>query len=169
VPQKGIEYLLKASAILRDEDVDHEIVLVGEGPLQKELEGLATKLGISGTTRFLGRLSREELLEEYGNAGVFVLPSVWEGLPLTLLEAWAADLPVLATTVGGIPDVCVHLENSVLVEPKNPEALAGGMRLLLGDRALSKRISKNGKRLVNERYSWKKVAEKTLQVYNEVV
>jgi glycosyltransferase involved in cell wall biosynthesis len=169
VPQKGLEYLLRASAILKEKDVDHEIVLVGEGPLQKDLEKLARKLGISGTTRFLGRLPREELLEEYGNAGVFVLPSVWEGLPLTLLEAWAAGLPVLATRVGGIPDVCVHLDNSVLAEPKNPEALANGMRLLLEDRVLAKRISENGRQLVNERYSWKKVAEKTLQVYNEIV
>jgi glycosyltransferase involved in cell wall biosynthesis len=169
VPQKGLEYLLRASRILKDENIEHRILIVGEGPLKSDLEKLAAKLGVEEEVRLAGRLKRDELLSAYSRARYFVLPSLWEGLPITLLEAWAARLPVIATKVGGIPDVCVHEENSILVEPKDPEALASSMSRLIGEGALSERLGREGRRIVEESYTWQKVAESTFKLYKEIV
>jgi len=168
IPQKGLEYLIRASKILKDENIEHQILVVGDGPLKSELRGLASKLEIEDTVKFLGRISSKHLRSTYSQARFFILPSLWEGLPITLLEAWASGLPVIATKVGGIPDVCVHMENSLLVRPKDSKALAESMRFLMGDEALSRKLGTQGRMLVKERFTWEKVAEKTLGVYKEI-
>ena len=168
VEQKGLEYLIRASGKLKEERVEHEVLIVGEGHLKSELKGLVAKLGLEDTVKFLGRLSQDDLLSAYSRARFFALPSLWEGLPITLLEAWASRLPVVATKVGGIPDVCVHGENSFLVDPKNAGALADGMRQLIDDKGLSKKLGANGRKLVEERFTWEKVAEKTYELYKKV-
>jgi len=169
VPQKGLEYLIRASKILKDKGMEHQVLLVGDGPLKQSLQEIATKLGLGANTKFLGRIPRDELISTYSSSGFFVLPSLWEGLPITLLEAWAAGLPLIATKVGGIPDVCIDGENSILIEPKDPDALADGMSLLFNDKNLAVKIGANGRALVEQQFTWQKVAEKTLKVYKELV
>lgn len=168
IQPKGLEYLLRASKILKDENVEHQIWIVGEGPQRNNLQDLVLKLGLGDRVKFLGHMYGEDLRLTYSEAKFFVLPSLWEGLPITLLEAWASGLPVIATNVGGIPDVCVHMENSILFKSKDSKALADSMRLLMDDKALSEKLGTQGRMLVKERFTWEKVAEKTLGVYKEI-
>ncbi|MGH8824600.1 MAG: glycosyltransferase [Jiangellaceae bacterium] len=135
--------LLTAVAGLRHEVPDLRLVLVGSGPLEGDLRSLARALGIEAATVFAG--SRPDVGALLPAFDVFALSSRFEGLPIALLEALAARLPCVATSVGGIPEVITDGEDGLLVHPGDPDALAtaigklladDGMRSVLGDRAL---------------------------------
>lgn len=165
VHQKGIDDLLEATARARSEIGNRFVLeLAGDGPARSRLERKARDLGLSDAVRFLGSLSRPELLSAYGRATVFVLPSRFEGFPLTILEAWAAGLPVIATSVGGIPDLCDD-GNALLVPPADPEALAAAMISLSRDPARREMMGTAGRSLVRERYNWDTIAEAYERVY----
>jgi glycosyltransferase involved in cell wall biosynthesis len=165
VYQKGIDVLLEAAARARREIGDRFVLeLAGDGPLRSELGRKARNLALSDVVRFLGSLTRPELVEAYGRATAFVLPSRFEGFPVAILEAWAAGLPVIATSVGGIPDLC-NAGNAVLVPPDDPEALAAAMTSLSRDATRRERLGSAGRTLVQERYTWDAVADTYERVY----
>lgn len=165
VSQKGIDDLLEAAAMARKRIEDGFVVeLAGDGPERPRLERKARDLGLSGNVRFLGSLSRPHLLEAYRRASIFVLPSRFEGFPLVILEAWAAGLPVIATSVGGIPDVC-NEGNAVLVPPGEPEVLADALTSLARDADRRERLGTAGLALVRARYTWDMIAQAYEQVY----
>jgi glycosyltransferase involved in cell wall biosynthesis len=168
VPQKGVEHLLKACRMLEQRGHEFRVMVVGRGPELSRLERRATVDGLQNV-RFLGVLDEEQLVGLYLSAHAFVLPSLWEGLPLTLLEAWAARLPVVASHVGGIPEVAVDGENALLVPPGDPSSLAERMEAIIEDHELRRRLGESGRRLVEERFTWERVARETLRVYEECV
>ena len=102
-PMKGIEYLLDATAKLVTEFPKIRLRIAGEGNLKDYLRNKAKELGLSGNVEFIGRV--QDMKPFYGSIDVLVLPSHTEGLPLVVLEAMAAALPIVATTVGGTPEV----------------------------------------------------------------
>lgn len=129
VPRKGVEYLLRAWKAVVSGFPEARLLILGDGPLQEELEKCATDLGISGSARFAGRV--DNVPEYLRAADVFVLPSLQEGLPNSLLEAMACGLPVVATKIGGTSDVARDGGNAVLVPPANESGLAVGLTHLL--------------------------------------
>jgi glycosyltransferase involved in cell wall biosynthesis len=131
-PQKGFATLLDAAARWRDVTPRPRVVIVGEGPLDRELRGRAGELGLDA--EFLG--SRTDIPALLAVADVFVLPSVWEGQPLVLQEALRAGVPVVASRAGGIPDLTGD-DAALLVPPGDPEQLADAVRRVLTDAALS--------------------------------
>ncbi len=165
--QKGLDVLLRAVSKLRTEGRDFEIDLVGEGELTEGLRRDAHDLGLDGVVRFPGRMAREDLVRAFLSASALVLPSRYEGFPLVILEAWAARLPVIATTVGGIPDVCTSA-NAVLVPPNDATALARAMTSLLEDEAKRDSLAASGHALARERFSWDAVAREYGAVYASV-
>ena len=167
VEQKGLKYLIRAAKILKEENF--QILLAGTGPQEKMLKELTAQSGLKERIKFLGYIHEEELTRLYLRSDAFVLPSIWEGLPLTLLEAWAARLPVIATNVGGIGDVCINEENALVIPSKNPQKLAEAMKLLIDNEPLEKKLAVNGRRLVEKEYSWKIIAKRTLDVYKNLV
>lgn len=169
VAQKGLEYLVRASALLKKKGLDFSVDIVGDGPLNDDIRKLVHELGVEDCVRFLGYVSDDALPRIYSEADIFVLPSVWEGLPLTILEAWASELPVIATNVGGIGDVSVHAENALVVPSGDVEAFAEAMEQLISDTSLRKKLGKNGRELVESGYTWKRVAERTMEVYEQLL
>ncbi len=112
-----------------------------------------------------GRLFGKALVKAYKRAWVFCLPSYAEGQPITLLEAWAAKLPVVVTRVGDNPQMVKHGVNGYLVEPGNPESLAQELLKLLQSPLKAKRLGLNGYNLVKHSYSWDDVTSQTYKVY----
>ena len=124
---KGIDLLLDAAKILAEKaDRPFVIRLAGKGSRRRELEGQAKKLGVRDRIRFLGRLSRDEILQELQGANCFVLPSRYEAFGVALLEAMATGLPVIATASGG-PDLLVTRDNGLLIDQGDPRSLAWAM------------------------------------------
>lgn len=167
VPQKGIEILLKAAAMLRERGTrDFGLDLAGQGPLTDSLKVETRALGLADTVQFLGPLPRPDLLAAYRRAHAFVLPSRHEGFPIAILEAWASGLPVLATSVGGIPEVC-NSQNAILAPPEDPAALADGMKTLISQPSLGDALARAGRSLVEERFTWDAIADRYDTVYRD--
>ena len=167
--EKGLKYLFHAVRILKDRTKNFKFLIVGDSSQRNAFKNLAKNLGIEEYIFFMGKVDTDKIIKIYHNSDVFVLPSIHEGLPLTLLEAWAARLPIVTTNVGGIPEICVNRENALIVPPKDPEALADAMIEILEDGMLAKKMGKNGRKLVEEKYTWEKIAEKTEKVYERLI
>ncbi|MFQ5688788.1 MAG: glycosyltransferase [Gemmatimonadota bacterium] len=161
--QKGIEHLLRAMVTVRRRIPEVVLLIAGYGPLAGDLEALAGRLGVAGCTRFLGpRLDMEELLHVFD---VYVLPSLWEGFPLVLLEAMAAGCPIVATDVGGVSEAVRPGHNGLLAQPANPEALAAAILRLLEDEDLRLRFAAGGKRLLREEFRADVMARRYEELY----
>ena len=162
-PQKGLRFLFEA---LEHMDRDFTVDIVGDGPLRSALEQHADDKRLP--VRFLGRLSGDELIRAYKRAHVFVLPSVYEGQPITLLEAWAAGLPVIVTDVGD-NDRFVTEENGWLVMPRSERALREAMHKamsLSNDERSS--IGETNRTKAREDYGWDRMVERTIEAYERV-
>ena len=163
--QKGIDRLLEAAARVRPRIVDGFVLeLAGDGPERPRLERRARDLDLGRKVRFLGSLDRPQLLEAYRRADVFVLPSRFEGFPLVILEAWSAGLPVIATSVGGVPDLCGP-RNSVLVPSDDLDALGDAMVSLAQDSARREALGAAGRSVVLQHYTWDAIADRYEEVY----
>ncbi len=140
VPRKGVEHLLAAWKEVSAEYPDARLALLGEGPSLQGLVALAENLGIAGTVRFEGRV--DDVAERLRSADIFVLPSLQEGMPNSLLEAMASGLPVIATRIGGVSDLVEDGVDGRLVEPADAATLAGALRELIGDPARRERYGR---------------------------
>jgi len=166
--QKGCRYLIHAAKILIEKTKNFKILLVGNGSQRKMLDNLTKENRLGSYVTLLGRVGDDELRELYCMSDVFILPSLWEGLPLTLLEAWAARLPVIITDVCGVPDVCEDRETALIIRPKDPENIAEAMLRLIEDEELRRRLGKEGEELVRREFSLEKVVMSTLNLYEEI-
>jgi glycosyltransferase involved in cell wall biosynthesis len=135
--QKGLPVLLEALSAVPDANLE----LVGDGPDRTALEQQVVSLGLGERVRFLGMLPREEALARLAGARAAVLASVWENLPHAAVEALSVGTPVVATAVGGVPEVVLDGENGLLVPRNDPAALAGALRSLLTDDELRARLA----------------------------
>jgi glycosyltransferase involved in cell wall biosynthesis len=131
--QKGMEFLLRAFARLSRQGIDMDLVIVGDGELRQDLERLARDLEVSGRVVFTG--IRKDIPTLMRLFNVFVLSSLWEGQPITIVEAMAAGRAIVATDVGGNAELLHHGEFGVLVPPRNEDALAGAVAALACDPA----------------------------------
>jgi glycosyltransferase involved in cell wall biosynthesis len=134
---KALGVALEAVARVPEVDLD----LAGDGDERPALEAQARELGLDGRVRFLGSLSRDEVLALFGRADAALLSSAWENFPHTLVEALAVGTPAIATSVGGVPEIVTDGENGLLVEPGDPAALAEAIRRFLGDADLRARLT----------------------------
>jgi glycosyltransferase involved in cell wall biosynthesis len=137
-PQKSVDVMLEAVARLPDV----ALVVAGDGPDRESLERRAHDLGVDGRARFLGSVPRDGVLRLFRAADASVLSSSWENLPHTLLEALAVGSPVIATSVGGVPEVVRDGENGLLVPARDPQALADAIRRFFGDEELRDRLTR---------------------------
>ena len=161
--QKGIIYMLQALTILQRSFPDVSLVLAGEGPLEDDLRSASRELGIEAAVHFVGvRPDMAELLKVFD---VYALPSVWEGLPMALLEALAAGCPIVATDVGGVPSAITHNETGLLVPPRDPGRLAAAIATVLTDASLRASLIGRGRRTFEERYSARAMARQYEALY----
>ncbi len=164
--QKGLEYLIQAAKFLKGQN-DFEIIIVGDGEEAVDLKKITTELEVEDIVKFTGKVSEEALLDHYTRCDIFVLPSLWEGLPLTLLEAASAGLPIISTEVGGIPSIFAHGENAMLVKARKSRELAEEMQKLIRDKELQKTLSTSARKLA-EKYSWENSAKQLESVYKNI-
>lgn len=149
--QKGITYLLKAMPEIIKNFPDINLVIAGGGDQEAILKQEADQIGISDNVHFLGpRLDVHELIKLFD---LYVLPSLWEGLPMVLLEAMAAGCPIVATDVGGNSRVIKHRINGSLVEAKNPESLATEVIYLLDNLELRDKYVARSEKIFKQYYS----------------
>ena len=162
---KGHEVLLAAAARLAEERNDFALVFLGEGPLEERLRARARELGIAERVRFLG--FREDVAACTAALVVATLPSFFEGMGRVVLEALASGVPVVASRVGGIPDIAGA--GAVLVPPGDAAALAGAIAGLLDDSARRAKLGAAGIRAVDERFSTRAMAREIGKVYRGVL
>ncbi len=161
--QKGHVDLLAAAV-----DVpDATFVLAGDGPLRASLEQQAGELGIADRCVFLGH--RRDAMQLLAVADAFVLPSLYEGLPLSILEAMAAGRPVVATAIGGTREAVCDGVTGLLVPPSDPAALSAAIHQLRADPVLARRLAAAGRARVEREFSAEATARRVMEVYEEVV
>jgi glycosyltransferase involved in cell wall biosynthesis len=167
-PVKGQRELIEALAQL---DGDVRVTLVGRdiehgGAYEDELRALAERLGVADRVEFAG--FRDDACELMGRAALVVLPSWTEGLPMTLLEAMARRRAVVATPVGGTPEVVADGETGVLVPPRDPERLADALRTLLADPERRRQLGDAGRARIEREFSLERTAARFLALYEEL-
>jgi glycosyltransferase involved in cell wall biosynthesis len=166
-PGKGVRVLLEAVAELREEFPDATLRVVGDGPLRESLEEYAVECGVADRVTFTRWLSQDDLPAEYSAATVFVLPSLSEGFPRTVLEALACETPVVTTDLPQLESVLDGV--GLTVPPKSPGVLASAVGELLADDDRREQMGREGRSLVTERYSWDRTVERTTAAYYEVL
>lgn len=163
---KGQTYLIQAMSQIIKATPQATLLLVGDGPLRSDLEGLVKNLGIGGNVYFAG--FRKDIPELLAITDVFVLPSVSEGVSVALLEAMAMEKPAIVTRVGANPDIVEDGINGILVPPLNPDALAKAITNLLEDGQKAHKLGIAGRRKAEERFSSRVVVEKLQSLYREL-
>jgi glycosyltransferase involved in cell wall biosynthesis len=165
---KDYPNMLRAFARLRERQPRAVLLLVGRGSLQGETEALARELGLGDAVRFLG--VRDDVPMVMSAADGYVMSSAWEGMPMVLLEAAAAGLPIVATTVGGNHEVVLEDESGFLVPPRDDEALASAMARLGGvPDARRLEMGRRGHQHIRAHYGLDRVAERWEEIYREAL
>jgi glycosyltransferase involved in cell wall biosynthesis len=162
-PVKGHTYLLKALPIVKIMFPDIRLLIAGHGRLLGKLLNEARTLGIQDHVLFLG--FREDTASLLQAIDLFVLPSISEGLPLSVLEAMASGKSVIATNIGGLGEVVIDGQTGFLVAPENSEALAKRMMLLLGHKSLSDQFGRAGRTRVEKEFSLASMVNKYQDLY----
>ena len=163
--RKGLVDLIKSAKYVCREHSDIKFILTGKGPIKKYLERRINGLGLKKNFYFAGFVARPKLLEYYQNATIYVLPSYYEGLPTTLLEAMSCGIPSIATDVEGSSELITDGETGLLAPPKNPKRLADAILRLLDDDELRERISINARKHIVDNYDWEIITDKIEEAY----
>jgi glycosyltransferase involved in cell wall biosynthesis len=166
LPIKGPAYLLKAMAHIWPDHPTASLVMVGKGELDVDLRAQALRMNANGKVKFLGW--REDIDEIMPVFDLLVLPSLNEGMGRVLVEAMAAGKPVVASEVGGIPDLVKHGETGYLVRPADEKALANGIKKLLNDPERAGQMGQRGKEYCRQ-FSLEAMIEKLDDLYSELI
>jgi glycosyltransferase involved in cell wall biosynthesis len=166
---KGARFFLEALNLLKDE-MDLRVTFVDNFKHNLKLAPrLVNEFGLNSIVDFTGRIPTEDLVRHYNEALLFVTSSVHEGFGLPLAEAMACGAPVLGTQIGSYEEIVRHGESGWLVPPRDARSLADAIKMLWNDAALRERLSQGGRKRVLETFNWRKAAEETLAVYEEVI
>jgi glycogen synthase len=166
--QKGMGWLIDALQYV-DESV--KLVCCTSAPDTPEVEEeIAAKVQQQPRCLWINtQLREEQYIELYSNAAVFVCPSIYEPFGIINLEAMACERPVVASAVGGIPEVVVNEKTGLLVPPADPRALGEVISRILNDRPMARNMGKEGRKRVEEHFSWTSIAQKTKSLYEELL
>lgn len=169
VRQKGFDVLLYAFRRVVEVSSEPNLVLIGEGPEAQSLRGQTERLGIQDRVTILSSVPRPLVIGTMKTCMAVVVPSRMESLGIVSMEAMAAGKPVVASDVGGIPEVVRHQKNGLLVPPEDPEALAAAMLEIAGDAELRKRLGEEGRRQAASMHTWPTAAAAYLDCYNTAI
>lgn len=143
------------------------VLMVGDGELRPQVEEYIGRHGLEERLRLLGQ--RGDIPQILAASDIFVLSSDWEGLPYTIIEAMMSGLPVVATRVGGVPELVENEVTGFIVPPKNPQALAKGLQRLLDDPELRHRMGQLGREKALREFTLDRMLRETERVYEEVL
>ena len=163
---KGLSILSKVAEIIGKERNDVKFIVIGDGSMRNYIEMEASRLG---NIDVLGFVRRETIKSVLSNASVFVLPSYcMEGLPTVCLEAMSSGVPIVASRVGGVPEVVIDKETGYLFPPGDSKLCADRLLRILADEPLRNRMGRHGRRLVEQFYTWERVVEKVERIYEKI-
>ena len=169
--RKGFSYLIEACAWLKQHGANFKCNIIGEGPLQADLQAQIQRFGLGDQVTLCGPLAQEQVIGEYQHAAIFALPAVLsasgdrDGIPNVVLEAMAMELPVVSTWHSGLPEVIENGRNGLLVPPKDVEALAKALLRLLTQPSLCRRLGAAGRQTVLEKFDPERNARQLLQAF----
>ena len=163
---KGPEFMIKASQHISLESPETYLVFAGDGPLKEDLQTLAKETGTDKNIIFLGW--RDDVPRILSVFDIFLLPSLNEGMGRVLAEAMALGKPIVASNVGGIPDLVIHGKNGYLVPPQNPEELAKYTQLLLEDKDKREKMGRAGKEMASG-FTHEAMVQKIARLYEELM
>lgn len=173
VEKKGIEYLIKAIPIIIKEKTDCDFIIVGSGPLKDYLHMLVHDLNLEGFVQFKGDVDDFELMRYYENADIFILPCIiaengdLDGIPVSIMEAMAMELPVVSTIVSGIPELVEDGISGILVIPKNETAIANAIIKLHKDRQLRHEMGEKGRKIIAKKFNIVSESEKLIRIFKK--
>ena len=162
---KGHYYFLQAAQEVLKHIPQAEFLIVGDGPLREDIEKLSKNLGISARVNFMG--FRQDIPEILSILDVFVLSSLWEGFPVSILEAMAAVKPVIASRVGGILEAVIDGKTGILVPPEDEKALAGAIEFLLKEDKIAGEMGLAGRRHVEEHFNLQRMTGEIEAAYEK--
>ena len=172
---KGFEHLIDAHRYVRDETADVHLVIAGDGDLRTDLVKRAARLGVGDSVTFVGAVDRDEVAGYYAAADVVAVPSIRhergfvEGLGYVALEALASGTPVVATRVGGLPEVVSDGQSGLLVAEQDPVALANAILALARDQELRRRMGAEARTRALAAPSWAAVAQLWVELYERII
>ncbi|HWB85971.1 MAG TPA: glycosyltransferase family 4 protein [Bryobacteraceae bacterium] len=164
---KGLEYLIEAAAMLLRTGCRAQIIIAGDGPARGRLEQLAASLGVSDRVSFIG--FREDVGDLLAASDLVILPSLREGLSISLLEAMAAAKPIIASSIGSQREVAAHAEMAWLVPPANALALSQAILRLAVDCALRSRLAANARAVYESYYTETRMLQSYRQLYFDLL
>ncbi|HET8714070.1 MAG TPA: glycosyltransferase family 4 protein [Gemmatimonadales bacterium] len=173
-PYKGVDTALRAVAQVRKDGIDVNYLVVGSGKRRKDYQKLAEELNIANHVRFVGNVPEAELPAVFNMASAYVGVSRKadgsrvEGFGVALAEASACGLPVIAGQSGGLAEAVHDGETGLVVNPDDPDAVAGAMKRLLGDQLLARRLGQAGRKAVETYYNWDRVIRDLLDIESQV-
>ena len=168
VPIKNLPMLLRAIAIARATDPGVRLVLIGEGPMQVQLEHQAQQLGIRHAVHFAGYVPQAATADWYRSADVFALSSAFDNSPNVVLEAMASGLPIVATDVGGLRDYVMTEEQGVLTPNGDAAAFAAALLSIISNRERAHAIGRRNRDIAIRQYSWVASVDELLKVYGRI-
>jgi glycosyltransferase involved in cell wall biosynthesis len=166
-PDKGIQHMIAALPAVLGAVPDARYLVVGDGEHRDALEQAALEAGVADRVVFAG--SRTDVPRVLAACDLFVLPTLADALPTVLAEAAAAGVPIVASRIGGVPEMCVDGRNGVLVDPGRPEGLADACARVLADPALRARLGAAGRELARERYDIRVQAGRLADLYRTLI
>jgi len=175
IEAKGIEYALRAIALLQHRHFAIQYTIVGDGPERKSLEAMGRDLGISQNLIFTGEVARQHVPALYRDADVFLLPSVTteagdeENQPVCLAEAQSSGLPVIATRLGGVPESMRDGESGFVVPQRDPQAIADALQWLIEHPKAWASMGRTGRVYVEQHYAIDKAHDRLEDVYRRLV
>lgn len=167
-PEKGVKYLLEAMSIVREKSPRARLLLVGYGEEQEHLERQITELDLQNLVTFAGKIPNEKIPQYMAASDLLVLPSLSESFGIVNLEAMASGLPIVATHVGGVPEIVIDGKNGFLVEPGNPKQIAEKVLLLLESNELRHAISIQNRKTAKY-FRWEEVSQRLERIYQDAI
>lgn len=166
---KGLDFLIRSLPLIKEEIPQFKLLIAGDGPLRTNLEKKVQERGLSQYVEFLGQVSHPEAINLVRSADVVVLPSLSEGTPTVMFEALVCKTPLIASRVGGIPEILRHGETGYLIHPGNAQAIADAVVYLLKNDEIRNKIAINGYELIKNRYTTDKTVDKILAVWAAIM
>jgi glycosyltransferase involved in cell wall biosynthesis len=166
-PEKGFLVLIRAVHALQDRIPDLKLIILGQGPEERLLEEEIRRCNLQGKVLLAG--PKKDPRPYYEHADIYCQPSISEGIPLALMEAMDSEKPVIASHVGGMPEVIAHNETGLLVPPNKPDALADAIFKLFQDPQKRAQLGQAAQREMRENYSTVQRTQKVLSIYDELL
>lgn len=168
-PVKGVSYLIKAMPKILQEFPNAKLEIIGYGEQEDDLRKLVRTLSLDKKINFVGAVENKEMPKYYHSSSVYILPSLVEGLPVALMEAMSCGCPVIATSVGGVPDLIGDGINGILIKTKSIEEISQSVIKILSDNNFRENIIKNAREKIKENYDWQIIAMKFKRLYSEIL